>query len=233
VVKNVAGYDLMKLFIGARGTLGVVVEATFKLLPLPEAEAFVQARCDSLYKAERLAAAVFDSELTPTVFDLHNLGEESAMVPAAEPDSTVQRFNDSTLRLILGFSGTRAAVDWQLALARSLGFTEPATLDYDDAFHSPDLPQSHRRSVLPSRLVETLRGLGDVPFVSRVGNGVINHRGAPPLPASERRAPARHEPAGRQRAELELGAPSDASRKLMDRVKATFDPNGVFPVSSW
>ena len=37
VVKNVAGYDLMKLFIGGQGTVGVVVEATFKLRPLPEA----------------------------------------------------------------------------------------------------------------------------------------------------------------------------------------------------
>src|SRR5215475_2109934 len=41
VVKNVAGYDLMKLFIGGQGTVGVVVEATFKLRPLPESEQFV------------------------------------------------------------------------------------------------------------------------------------------------------------------------------------------------
>ncbi|HEY7781082.1 MAG TPA: FAD-binding oxidoreductase [Ktedonobacterales bacterium] len=37
VVKNVAGYDLPKLFTGALGTLGVVLAATFRLYPLPAA----------------------------------------------------------------------------------------------------------------------------------------------------------------------------------------------------
>jgi glycolate oxidase FAD binding subunit len=47
VVKNVAGYDLMKLHIGALGTLGVVAEVNFKVQARPEAEAMLLAHFEA------------------------------------------------------------------------------------------------------------------------------------------------------------------------------------------
>lgn len=46
VVKNVAGYDLMKLHHGALGTLGVVAAATFRLRPMPAADLATSTACD-------------------------------------------------------------------------------------------------------------------------------------------------------------------------------------------
>ncbi len=45
VVKNVAGYDLGKLMIGSAGTLAVVVDAIFRLHPLPKAHQWVTVAC--------------------------------------------------------------------------------------------------------------------------------------------------------------------------------------------
>ncbi len=70
VVKNVAGYDLPKLFIGALGTLGVIVEATFKLVPLPKAEATIFAAFDDLDRALQIAQRVLKSPLTPMTVEI-------------------------------------------------------------------------------------------------------------------------------------------------------------------
>lgn len=58
VVKNVAGYDLTKLFIGSMGTLGVIVEATFKLAPAPQAKETVRFELGSLGNGCELASGL-------------------------------------------------------------------------------------------------------------------------------------------------------------------------------
>src|SRR4029450_9691675 len=54
-VKNVAGYDLPKLHVGAVGTVGGVVEATFKVRPRPGREAGVVIACRSAAEAADVA----------------------------------------------------------------------------------------------------------------------------------------------------------------------------------
>lgn len=69
VVKNVAGYDLMKLFTGSYGTLGVLTAMTLRVYPVPEASGTVVL----LGGVEEIATAtqtLLASALTPTVVDL-------------------------------------------------------------------------------------------------------------------------------------------------------------------
>lgn len=204
VVKNVAGYDLMKLFIGAQGSLATVLEATFKLRPLPEVEQFVQAQCETLEQADRLIEAVIRSDITPVVIDLMS----------AECGVRNAELKKKNFTLVLGFAGTREEVDWQMGRARELGFDQTGSLEYEAKFWCATTGSlkaghhtgtAHRLSVLPSKMIEAIRGLNGAPFVARAGNGVIYHRG----PAAPRK--------------------NDLPLELMRRVKDAYDPKHLLP----
>jgi len=175
VVKNVAGYDLPKLFIGSYGTLGVIVEATVKLRPLPEQEELVSVRFDRLKDAGAAVKAVAASDLIPNAVELLDGGAAAGAGLAAGATGS----STPGAALVVGFDGVREQVDWQRAeLARLTGPLGGRDVRPLDAATWPRLGPAARAAFATPAAVMTLAALPtQVAEVMEQGAGMARARG--------------------------------------------------------
>src|SRR6266496_1950968 len=133
VVKNVAGYDLPKLFTGALGTLGVIVAATFRLYPLRAASRTVVLTASTPAPLCDLAVRVIASTLEPTVLDVMSLWATTR--PLGQPDSTPQSTRASTGGLYVmavRFEMEPESADEQAAALVDMARAEASSRPYSD-----------------------------------------------------------------------------------------------------
>lgn len=69
-MKNATGYHMSQFFVGSEGTLGIVVEATLKLIPKPEGSLVILAYFDKISDATNAVTNIFKNKLMPATLDI-------------------------------------------------------------------------------------------------------------------------------------------------------------------
>lgn len=225
VVKNVAGYDLARLFCGSRGSLGLVTSVTFKLAPQPPASLTLACRYDTLDAAARGALALSRSPLTPSCLEV--TGPEPLLLVRFEttPSSAARMAEAAAALLGAGpdvpmLQQEDEVQAWRVHRERFLG-----------------APVIAKLSVLPVRMPALLSDLtrtGVTAISARAALGVVDvaATGVEPLPALAAAA-ARHGghvdvtrgPAGSH----VHATPVASAAAIMRAVKQRFDPAGILP----
>lgn len=70
LLKDVTGYDLVRLIVGSEGTLAIVTEVTLRLIPLPQVTKTLMAPFESVEAAARCVAAIFQAGIVPCACEL-------------------------------------------------------------------------------------------------------------------------------------------------------------------
>lgn len=244
VVKNVAGYDTPKLFVGSLGSVGLLTAATFRVAPKPATAPTLLAGFASPEAAQRAAMTLAEGRLFPSLLTLVS-GDAAWGAP----------FALAPWVLAVGADGPAPTTAWQLAqfeeIARKAGATAMATLDGEASAAARKALMAHRGrgavglklSLPPSAVVPVLTLAASRPPDSRprafaeVGSGVVRLEWA--TEGMAWRAIADHVesmggawvlthcPLDWKQAPLDVWGPARGDRFLMRRLKAALDPRGV------
>ncbi len=188
-VKNVSGYDMCKLLIGSFGTLGILCEMTFKLLPLPEKEATLLIPFTSLDKADGFAHEIIQSQLLPASIEMLNaMAVRKMRFPVTLPSA-------GNYLVAIGLEGVTESIERQISemtdRGKKHGALETATLDsekhHDFWISIRDFSQglmednpniiSLRSNVLISRLGEVFKSYENIARESDTDCALVCHSG--------------------------------------------------------
>ncbi|MBM3217737.1 MAG: FAD-binding oxidoreductase [Candidatus Rokubacteria bacterium] len=169
VVKNVAGYDLPKLFVGSYGTLGIIVECTVKLRPRPDDERLVAVSFDRMKDAGATVRALMASDLIPNAIELLDGASLRALTASAPPAPGA----GASAALLVGFDGVPDQVAWQVSeLGRLVAATGGRDVREVPAETWPRLARAAaaafpacavmRLSVLPTQVADAMEQGGEL-----------------------------------------------------------------------
>jgi FAD/FMN-containing dehydrogenase len=191
-VKNVSGYDMVKLLIGSLGTLGIICEITFNLLPLPEKKQTLLIPFPGLDEAYDFVREIINSQLLPASIDLLN-------ATAADKMKYLMPSQKGHYLIAVGLEGVAETAERQVSemgeRGRKHGALDIVPLDaqrHDDFWKgirdfAPGLAKDYpnliclKSNVLIAKSGDLLvsyekiaRDLGlDCAFINRCGNGIL------------------------------------------------------------
>lgn len=186
-VKQVTGYDLVGLFVGSEGTLGIVVGATVRLLPRPAVTGTVAAYFPSLEQAAAASVAVRTSGARPSVIELVD-GPTLGAIDELSGSSLRERGEAFLLVQVDGLDVTAELAVITAALSGAThveSSTDPETSARLLGARRLALPAIEARgraliediAVPPSRLVEAVHGVHAVAAATGVEIYVFAHAG--------------------------------------------------------
>ncbi len=177
VHKNKTGFDLIGLFVGSEGLLGVVTEITVRLLPLPPARATLSASFAAMTQAAAAVQAIFAAGFLPSSLEI----ADQFTLEAARQDQGQEIIPRGNAHLLVDVDGQPESVDSEgAALEKLLASLEPNSLtratteegseklwslrrEFSNSLRATGLTKLNQDIVVPrSRLVDLVEFAGEL-----------------------------------------------------------------------
>ncbi len=111
-IKNATGFNFTQLFIGSEGTLGVITEATFRLIPKPEATNVMLVYFKDIDDAANAINGIIQNKVVPSVLDIM----DKTTMETIEKYSPAGLLTDNAAALFIEVDGNKAEIERQIEL---------------------------------------------------------------------------------------------------------------------